>query len=197
MPCIAIAVRLRRSTRAAATGAWRSRAARTRLLSDARPCFGKVAPDHPAACQKEPGHRRKATRTATAVSARGLAEHHDFHGLKGLGRIGSTRGTDGRLQSGTRWFALSWLPATEVLLTAVRAHRATRNALRRQLDVTFREGAARNRKDNGSANIAVLHRRAPDIARRDTSKGPLSIKLKRAGWDDDFLLSLLRQLQAQ
>ena len=33
-----------------------------------------------------------------------------------------------------------------------------------------------------------------DLARRDTSKGSLSIKLKRAGWSDAFLLSLLNQL---
>ena len=36
-------------------------------------------------------------------------------------------------------------------------------------------------------NIAVLRRRALDAVRRDTSKTSLSIKLKRAGWDDTFL----------
>jgi len=90
MPCIAIAVRLRRSTKAAATGAWRSGPARTPLLSDARWCFGKVAPGHPAACREETGHRRKETRTAAVVSARGLAARHDFPGLAGLGCIGSS-----------------------------------------------------------------------------------------------------------
>ena len=128
-------------------------------------------------------------------SAKDLAEHHDFPELTGLGRTGSTREIHGRLQSETRWFALSWLPAPEVLLTTVRAHWATQNALHWQLDVTFREDAARNRKDNAPANIAVFRRRAQDIARRDTSKCSLTIKPKRAGWDDDFLLSLLRQLQ--
>jgi hypothetical protein len=43
-------------------------------------------------------------------------------------------------------------------------------------------------------NIAILRRRALDLARRDTSKGALSIKLKRAGWSDAFLLSLLNHL---
>jgi hypothetical protein len=87
-----------------------------------------------------------------------------------------------------------WLPAPEVLLATVRAHWAIENALHWQLDVSFREDAARNRKDNGPDNIAVLRRRALDVARRDTSKNSLSIKLKRAGWDDEFLLSLLKQL---
>ena len=54
--------------------------------------------------------------------------------------------------------------------------------------------AARNRKDHGPANIAILRRRALDLARRDTSKESLSIKLKRAGWSDAFLLNLLKRL---
>jgi len=33
-------------------------------------------------------------------------------------------------------------------------------------------------------NIAVLRRRALDVARQDPSKGLLSMKLKRAGWRD-------------
>jgi len=41
---------------------------------------------------------------------------------------------------------------------------------------------------------AVIKRRRLDLARRDTSKGSLSIKLKRAGWSDAFLLSLLNSL---
>ena len=56
------------------------------------------------------------------------------------------------------------------------------------------EDAARNRKDNSPGNIAVLRRRALDVMRRDTSNGSLSIKLKRAGWDDDFLRSVLNNL---
>jgi len=68
------------------------------------------------------------------------------------------------------------------------------NALHWQLDVSFREDAARNRKDYAPANTAILRRRALNLARRDASKGSLSIKPKRAGWSDAFLLSLLNQL---
>jgi len=94
----------------------------------------------------------------------------------------------------TRYFALSWTPAPEAFMTTVRAHWAIENALHWQLDVSFREDAARNRNDNGPANIAILRRRAAGVACRDTSKGSLSIKLKQAGWSDAFLLSLLNQL---
>ncbi len=162
------------------------------LLSGARSCFGKLSPGHPAARQEEKGHGRKEeTRTGTVISAKGLAEHHDFPGLKAFGRIEYRRDVDGTAQTETRHFALSWMPAPEVFMAAARAHWAIENALHWQLDVSFREDAARNRKDNGPANIAILRRRALDLAHRDPSKGSLSIKLKRAGWSDAFLLNQL------
>lgn len=165
------------------------------LLSDARSCFSTVSPERPAVRQQETGHGRRETRTGMVVSVKGLAEHHESPVLKTFGRIEARRETDGKLQTVTRFFALSLMPMPEVLLNIVRAHWAIENALHWQLDVSFREDAARNRNDYGPANIAILRRRALDLARRDISKGSLSIKLKRAGWSYAFLLSLLNQLE--
>jgi len=104
------------------------------LLSDARSCFGKVPPDHPAACQQEAGHGRKETRTGLVVSAKGLSEYHEFPGLKAFGRVDSRRETDGKVQTQTRYFALSWMPAPEVFMATVRAHWGIENSLHWQLD---------------------------------------------------------------
>jgi len=166
------------------------------LLSDARACFGKMKENHPVAISEDTGHGRRETRKAVVVSAKGLAEHHEFPELKAFGRVEASREIDGAKTSETRFFALSWMPTPEVVLDTVRAHWAIENALHWQLDVSFREDAARNRKDNGPGNIAILRRRALDVVRRDTSKGSLSIKLKRAGWDDAFLRSILNGLVA-
>ncbi|TQM94094.1 ISAs1 family transposase [Roseinatronobacter monicus] len=164
------------------------------LLSDARGCFSEPPEGYPEAITDEMNHGRREIRKAVVVSAKSLAEHHEFPGLKGFGRIEATREVDGKVTSETRFFALSWLPTPEVLLATVRAHWAIENALHWQLDVSFREDDARNRKDNGPANIAVLRRRALDVVRRDTSKTSLSLKLKRAGWDEAFLRKLLTNI---
>ena len=164
------------------------------LLSDARACFGALKDGHPAAVAEDAGHGRAETRTAVVVSAKGLADHHEFPGLKAFGRIEASRETAGATTFETRYFALSWMPEPDVLLATVRAHWAIENALHWQLDVSFREDAARNRKDNSPGSIAVLRRRAFDVMRRDASKSSLSIKLKRAGWDDGFLRSVLNSL---
>ena len=92
------------------------------LLSDARGCF--TAPEDPRrqAVTEETGHGRKETRKAVVVSAKALGEYHDFPELKGFGRIEATRETEGKVTSQTRFFALSWMPTPETLLTTVRDH---------------------------------------------------------------------------
>lgn len=175
------------------------------LLSDARSCL--AAADRPNAgpkAGKRPlptaktetmAHGRIETRVGVVVAAKGLAEHHDFRGLKAFGRVTATRTIDGKTTTDVRIFALSRKLSPEKLLETARAHWQIENALHWQLDVSFGEDAQRNRKDNGPANIAVLRRRALDIARLDQSKGSLTVKLKRAGWNDEFMLKLLSQMR--
>ncbi len=62
------------------------------------------------------------------------------------------------------------------------------------LDVVMNEDQARNRKDHGPENLALLRRLALNLARLEASKGSLRGKLKRAGWDDAFLARLLAQI---
>lgn len=169
------------------------------LLSDAPACL--AAADKPKAGKKPlptartetRGHGRIETRIGLVVQANGLAEHHEFAGLKAFGRIEATRQIHGKTTTDVRIFALSRKLWPQALLETARAHWQIENALHWQLDVSFGEDAARNRKDNGPANIAVLRWRALDVARLDQSKGSLTAKLKRAGWDDEFMLKLLSQ----
>jgi predicted transposase YbfD/YdcC len=162
------------------------------LLSDARSCL--AAADKPStgpstgpkAGKKPPptvktetmAHGRIETRIGVVVEAKGLAEHHDFQGLKAFGRVTATRTIDGKTSTDVRIFALSRKLSPEKLLETARAHWQIENALHWQLDVSFGEDAQRNRKDNGPANIAVLRRRALDVARLDQSKG---LQRRRAG----------------
>jgi predicted transposase YbfD/YdcC len=138
------------------------------------------------------GHGRLETRVGVVVEAKGLAEYHEFSGLKAFGRIEATRVIDGRTDTEVCIFVLSRKLSSQTLLETARAHWQIENGLHWQLDVSFGEDAARNRKDNGPANIAVIRRRALDVARLDKSKGSLTGKLKRAGWNDEFMLKLLK-----
>lgn len=163
------------------------------LLSQAEVCL--AAAKSPEASTETIGHGRLERRTGIVVKARGIAKTCGFAGLKAFGRIEATRQIDGREERDVRIFALSRVLSAKALLSTVRAHWDIENGLHWQLDVTLREDAQRNRRDNAPANLAVLRRRALDIARRDTSKGSLAIKLKRAGWDHDSLLYMISHMR--
>jgi hypothetical protein len=53
------------------------------------------------------------------------------------------------------------------------------------------EDRARNRKDHGLENLALLRRLALNLAKLEPSKGSMRGKLKRAAWDTTFLADLL------
>jgi len=170
------------------------------LLSDARACLAEAEKltgkkKLPVAKTEDNGHGRIETRTAIVVEAKGLAEHHEFLGLTAFGRLEATRVIDGKIETDVRIFVLSRKLSPKALLATARDHWGIENKLHWQLDVSFGEDAARNRKDNGPANIAVIRRRALDVARLDKSKGSLTAKLKRAGWNDEFMLNLLNQMR--
>jgi predicted transposase YbfD/YdcC len=165
------------------------------LLSDARSCFSKLKPSHAPAKTETKRHGRNETRVATVIPAKGMAEHHEFEGLKAFGRIEATRQIDDKCETTTSYFALSRVLEPAELLAVRRAHWGIENGLHWNLDVIMREDAARNRRDNGPANIAVLRRRARDVVTRNKSKGSLAVKLKRAGWNDDFLVELLTHMR--
>jgi hypothetical protein len=55
------------------------------------------------------------------------------------------------------------------------------------------EDQSRNRKDHAAENLALLRRLALNLARLQPTKGSMKGKIKRAGWDNAFLLELLAQ----
>jgi predicted transposase YbfD/YdcC len=137
-------------------------------------------------------HGRLETRVAMVATAGAMAERHSFPGLQAVAKITSKRGSNVT----ERYFLLSrhWRPPE--LLRIVRSHWGIENGLHWPLDVLLDEDLARSRKDNAPANLAVLRRLALNVARaHPDTKTSLRAKLKRAGWDDDFLLDMLRHMR--
>src|SRR5437667_8285768 len=94
-----------------------------------------------------------------------------------------------------RYFLLSrrWSPARVLAIT--RAHWGIENQLHWVLDVVFDEDRARNRKDHGPENLAILRKLALNTLRSHPSTASIRRKIKRAGWDDAFLTSMLAQMR--
>jgi predicted transposase YbfD/YdcC len=138
-------------------------------------------------------HGRKEKRVALVAPVPGMAKKHDFPGLKAVARITSKRGSDETIE---RYFLMSQAYSRKDVLRIVRAHWGIENCLHWPLDVTLDEDLARNRKDNGPANLAVLRRMALNVAQaHPDTKVSLRGKLKRAGWNDAFLFELLGHMR--
>lgn len=134
-------------------------------------------------------HGRKERRRALVAPVKDMARKHDFPGLKAVARITSKRGKDKPVD---RYFLMTQAYSPKNVLDIVRTHWTIENSLHWPLDVVLDEDLARNRKDNGPANLAVLRRLALNVARADQdTTTSLRGKLKRAGWNDDYLFQLL------
>src|SRR5262249_56808044 len=83
-----------------------------------------------------------------------------------------------------RYFGQSQHSAPACVLAITRAHWGIENQLHWALDVTFNEDRARNRKDHGPENLAVLRKLALNMLRSHPDKASIRRKIKRAGWED-------------
>ena len=75
---------------------------------------------------------------------------------------------------------------------AARSHWAIENSLHWVLDTTMNEDRQRNRTEHGPENLALMRRMALNIARNEPGKDAMRGKLKRAGWDNRFLIKMGR-----
>jgi predicted transposase YbfD/YdcC len=134
--------------------------------------------------------------TRTSVVCTDIAWLQDMHAWPGLAAVGSvvrTRQSGAKTSKETAYYLLSTPLSAERFGAVVRAHWGVENGLHWVLDVTMNEDQSRTRKDHGPQNIAMLRRLALNLAKLEGSKGSMKGKLKRAGWNDAFLASLLAQ----
>ena len=102
---------------------------------------------------------------------------------------------DGKETSEVRLFIGSIPPHVRRFARAVRGHWSIENQLHWVLDVQFREDANRARKDNAPENLAILRRLALNILRSHPDPASIRRKIKRAGWDNAFLLAVLGHMR--
>lgn len=141
-------------------------------------------------------HGRDEHRLAVVVRAKALAGKHGFPGIAALARVELRRRIAGKDEPPiVRYFLLSKLFSPARVLAITRRHWGIENQLHWVLDVVFDEDRARNRKDNGPQNLAILRKLALNTLRAHPANASLRRKIKRAGWDDTFLLSMLAQMR--
>jgi len=137
-------------------------------------------------------HDRMEARAALIVPAQGI----DFPGLAAVACVETHCKRQAKPQEPiVRFFLLSTMLSADRMLQVARTHWTIENQLHWVLDVDFGEDAARSRKDNAPQNIALIRKLALNTLRQNPAKGSIKTKIKRAGWDNTFLLSLLGHMR--
>ena len=199
MRCIATAPLRRRCSSGAATTFWRSRptadACSLRLRSSLRGRANAASP-------------RGSTAPATIAAKRGarpscaipvLLLATTFPGVAAVGRVTSRRRMRGRQCRSPRSYATICCPNT-CLPKRLVAHHPQPLGHREPACIgcstsISREDANRARKDNAPENLAILRRLALNIVRSHPHPASLRRKIKRAGWDNAFLLAMLSHMR--
>lgn len=140
------------------------------------------------------GHGRIESRQATVITDTDwLQSAHQWPGLNAVGRITRRRELADRTTEEVAYYLLSDELSPERLIDVTRQHWGIENRLHWVLDVTMQEDQSRHRRGHGPENLALLRRLALNVAKMEPSRQSMKGKRKQAGWNDDYLLSLIRQ----
>ena len=148
----------------------------------------------------ETRRHRVTQSTDWLFSDRRYAGEPRLPGLATLACVEATRterdGTPaGRTSTSVRYYISSATLTPEAFARAVRGHWAIENSLHWILDVTFDEDRARNRRDHGPANLAILRRLTLNLLNKARPKMSAARKRKRAGWSDPFARTIIGQMR--
>ena len=135
---------------------------------------------------------RIETRTTTVIhDVDWLRKRHGWPGLNAIAMVESTRETKGVIENDTRIFITSLVMLAHLLGPVIRSHWAIENSLHWVMDMVFRDDECRVRTNHAPANFTTIKHMAHNLLRRPTSKDSFRLRRKVAGWDDEFLASLL------
>lgn len=137
-------------------------------------------------------HGRIETRRTTVFhDIAWLRERHDWPGLKAVVMVQSEREIGAEVRRETRFYITSSTDKADKLGPVVRRHWAI-ESMHWLMDCVFRDDECRVRTEHAPANFTTIKHMAHNLLRRHPAK--LSMKSKRlsAGWNEDFLVSIIK-----
>ena len=142
------------------------------------------------------GHGRIETRRYwTMGNTEYLLGAQKWSGLKSIGMVESQREMNGKVSIEQRYYILSIESDVHRFAAAVRSHWSIENQLHWILDVGFAEDTAQSCSGYNAENLAVIRHIGINLLSRD-KESKVGVKTRRlqAGWDDNYLKTVLSAL---
>ena len=144
---------------------------------------------------KQAEHGRQETRFYRSLTNLGLPliAQETWCQINSLGMAEYMRvELNGKTTIERRYYISSLSLSAQEFSRIIRGHWSIENQLHWVLDVAFHEDNLKISKDNAPENLAVIRHIALNLLKQDCrEKGSIRSKRNRAGWDNEYLLSLL------
>ncbi len=142
------------------------------------------------------GHGRIETRCYwTMGNTEYLIGAHKWSELKSIGVVESQREMNGKVSIEQRYYILSIHRDVQRFATTVKSHWSIENQLHWILDVGFGEDTAQSCSGYSAENLAVIRHIGINLLSRDKdSKVGVKTRRLQAGWDDNYLKTVLSAL---
>lgn len=140
------------------------------------------------------GHGRQEVREVWSTSALGtIRDRERWAKLQSVAMVRSERTVAGKTSIETRFYLSSATSNAERLANAIRSHWGVENQVHWVLDVVFADDDSRVRIDHAAHNMVIIRHIVLNMLRQETSlKTSLRQKRLRAGWDDSYVVKVLR-----
>jgi predicted transposase YbfD/YdcC len=136
-------------------------------------------------------HGRIETRRTTVFhDIAWLRQRHDWPRLKAVVMVDSERQIGARVERETRFYITSSTDKADKLGDVVRRHWSV-ESMHWLMDCLFRDDECRVRTEHAPANFTTIKHIAHNLLRRHPAKLSITNKRLKAGWNEQFLVSLI------
>lgn len=140
------------------------------------------------------GSGRIETRTCYVTTRTDLLEETlAWKNIASVIMVHAVRETDTKQEEEYRFYLSDMAESPAYFNRRVREHWSVENQLHWQLDVSFDEDCCRTNTKNGAENRNTLRKLSLQLLKQMDDKHSIKVRRKKAGWDEDYLIQIIRQ----
>jgi predicted transposase YbfD/YdcC len=148
--------------------------------------------------ESEKGHGRTTTwHYYQSAELEWFEDKNEWEGLKSVGMVHTITEENGKVREEKRYYLSSLSLDVKKLSQSIRSHWGVENQCHWVMDVVFKEDESRGRSGHIAQNYGTTRGLAMNMIRQEPKhKRGIKGRVKRAGWDNNYLEQILKNYNA-